>query len=237
MIGGSAAMFYGGRSALRWLGLCALMTLAGCAGGLPGGLSEEGADNSKATAKVADLKNAGPLGEKTMGKPDAPVTIVEYASLGCPICAAFHAQVFAQVKKTYIDTGKVYFSFRMFPISAADGAAEAIARCLPKDQYFSFAEVLFRKQNEWDPEFGVTDVHGALVKLARVAGLGAEQVDRCIQDKSVQQRINQIAEDGEKRFKIEATPTLVIDGVAQEPGAIPWPELQRLIEAALKKKH
>ena len=180
---------------------------------------------------------AAGVDDHTLGSPNAPVKLVEYAALSCPVCALFDAKVFPQLKQTYIDTGKVHFSFRMFPISAADGAAEAIARCLPKDQYFSFAEVLFRKQNEWDPEFGVTDVHGALVKLARVAGLGAEQVDRCIQDKSVQQRINQIAEDGEKRFKIEATPTLVIDGVAQEPGAIPWPELQRLIEAALKKKH
>ena len=101
-----------------------------------------------------------------------------------------------------------------------------------------FPTASWKKQGRTDPSASITtDVHGALIKLARVAGLGAEQVDRCIQDKSVQQRINQIAEEGVTRYKIEATPTLVIDGVAQQPGAIPWPDLQRLIEAALKKKH
>src|SRR5690242_18879221 len=98
MIGGSAGVFGGGRSALRWAALSALMVLTGCAGGLPGAFSEDLPEKTTAAANVADIKNAGPLGDKAMGKPDAPVTIVEYASLGCPICAAFHAQVFAQVK-------------------------------------------------------------------------------------------------------------------------------------------
>ncbi len=175
--------------------------------------------------------------ERTLGSANAPVTVVEYAAPSCPVCARFDADVFPHLKQTYIDTGKVYYVFRMYPISTADGAAEAIARCLPKDQYFPFIEVLFRRQSEWDPEFDVADVHGALVKMARVTGMSAEQVDRCIADKAVQQRINQVAKDAQTRYGLDATPTLIIDGAPQTPGAMPWSDLQATVEAALKKKH
>jgi protein-disulfide isomerase len=172
--------------------------------------------------------------EHTLGSPTAPVTVIEYAAPSCPICALFDQEIFPQLKSTYIDTGKVYYVFRVYPLRAADGAAEAIARCLPKDQYFSFIEMLFQKQSQWDPEFGVSDAHAALVELSRVAGMTAEKVDGCIEDKTVQARINEIAQDGQTRFAIQATPTFIIDGKAQEPGALPWNVLQPAIEAALK---
>jgi len=173
--------------------------------------------------------------DHTLGSSSAPVTVVEYAAPSCPVCARFDAEIFPLLKKTYIDTGKIYYVFRVLPLRSADGAAEAIARCLPKENYFDFIEVLFRKQAEWDPEFGIDDVHTALVKIAHAAGLSATDVDRCIQDKAVQDKINKVAEDGVKQYKLHATPTFIVDGVLQQPGAIPWADLQKTIDAALKK--
>ena len=173
--------------------------------------------------------------DHTMGSPTAPITIIEYAAPSCPVCAAFDAQVFPELKKTYIDTGKVFYVFRVFPLRPADGAAEAMAHCLPKEAYFEFIGMLFRRQAEWDPEFGITDVHGALVQMGRVAGMGASEVDRCIDDKKVQDRVNQVAEQGQAQYSLNATPTFIINGELQEAGAIPWDSLQQKIEAELKK--
>jgi protein-disulfide isomerase len=161
--------------------------------------------------------------------------VIEYAAPSCPVCAHFDQDVFPQLKSTYIDTGKVYYVFRVYPLREADGAAEAIARCLPKEQYFPFIQMLFHKQSDWDPEFGVSDANAALVKLASVVGLSAEQVDACIGDQAVQARINEIATDGQARYAVKTTPTFII-GEARLTGPASWNELQPAIEAALKKR-
>jgi protein-disulfide isomerase len=192
-----------------------------------------GVSSTSAVSDAAVLKIAPD--DHTQGSPKATVTLIEYAAPSCPVCAAFDAQVFPQLKTTYIDTGKVYYVFRVFPLRPADGAAEAMARCLPKESYFQFIELLFRRQAEWDPEFGVADAHAALVQIGHTAGLTNEQSDRCIEDKAVQQRINDIAAAGQARFNISATPTLILNGQALPAGAMPWSELQPKIEAELKK--
>ncbi|MBI1212694.1 MAG: thioredoxin domain-containing protein [Alphaproteobacteria bacterium] len=173
--------------------------------------------------------------DHTLGSPTAPVTLIEYAAPSCPVCAAFDEQVFPQLKSTYIDTGKVHYVFRVFPLRPADGAAEAIARCLPKDSYMDFIQLLFRRQADWDPEFGVQDAHAGLLQIAHVAGISSEKADQCIQDKDKQKRINEIAAAGAAQFQISATPTVIIDGKVQASGFIPWDQLQKSIEDALKK--
>ena len=109
---------------------------------------------------------------------------------------------FPLLKKNYIDTGKVYYVFRVFPLQPSDGAAEAMARCLPEDKYFQFIDLLFRNQPKWDREYGVTDVHGGLVQMGRIAGMSADQVDKCIADKAKQDRINKVAQDGQTKYNI-----------------------------------
>ncbi len=174
--------------------------------------------------------------DHVMGSANAPIMLVEYAAPSCPHCARFNQDVFPQLKRSYIDTGKVRYVLRVFPISPVDGAAEGIATCLPADNYFAFIDLLFRNQKQWDPEYGVTDVHGALVSLGGRAGLSADKVDRCIGDKASADRINKIAEDGVTKYSIRATPTLVINGVAQPAGFIPWPTLQATLETVLSRK-
>src|SRR5258705_399617 len=106
------------------LGVAAM--LSGCAGGLSEELAT--ASTGKLKATPVELAKAGPLGDRTLGKPGAPVTVIEYASLGCPICGAFHQKVFPQFRKAYIDTGKVFYIYREFPIGPSPAAAAEAAR-------------------------------------------------------------------------------------------------------------
>ena len=173
--------------------------------------------------------------DRTLGSPKAPITVLEYAAPACPHCSHFDQTVFPLVKKNYIDTGKVFYIFRVFPINPADPAAEAIARCLPADKYFQFIDLLFRNQPKWDPEYGITDVRGGLIQLARIEGMSAEKVDQCISDKSEQDRINQVAQDGETKYNIQGVPTFIINGTEVQAEDATWPSLKARFDSLLSK--
>jgi protein-disulfide isomerase len=183
--------------------------------------------------------------DRTLGNPKAAVTLIEYAAPSCPVCAHFNADTFPQLKQNYIDTGKVFYVFRLFPLRPDDGAAEKIARCLPEDKYFSFIDLLFRNQPKWDVEYASVDpalqtpegVHAGLVRLGRIAGLSADQVDRCMSNASEDEIINKVASDGEAKYSINATPTIIVNGVAQTPGFIPYDNLKKTLDTALAKKN
>jgi protein-disulfide isomerase len=174
--------------------------------------------------------------DRAMGNPKAPVVLIEYAAPSCPVCANFNATTFPSFKKNYVDTGKVYYVLRIFPLRSDDGAAEKIARCLPEDKYFAFIDQLFRNQSKWDVEYGVQDVRGALIREARIAGMSAEQASKCMDDTSLDSTINQVAQDGESKYNITGTPTIVVAGVAQPSGGIPYDSLKQTLDAALAKK-
>ncbi len=182
--------------------------------------------------------------DRTIGDPKAKVVMIEYAAPICPHCAAFNAEVIPLLKQKYVDTGKVLYVFRVFPLSADDGAAEKLARCMPEDKYFPFIDLLFRNQPKWDPEYAQETpalgtpqgVHDGLVQLARIAGMSADQADKCMNDTSLDTTINQVAQDGQQKYGITGTPTIVVDGAAQPSGDVPWPKLQQLIDTALAKK-
>jgi protein-disulfide isomerase len=188
-------------------------------------------DTTKATITVlAD--------DRTMGNSKAPITMLEYAAPTCPHCAHFAMDVMPLIKKNYIDTGKVFYIFRTFPLSATDGAVEAIARrCLPADKYFGFIDLMFRNQSKWDPDgYQVPDVHAAIVQMARVYGISADRVDECITNKDEQQRINQVAQDGETKYNIQGTPTFVINGTVVQAGEDDWPDMKARLDSLLSKK-
>lgn len=176
--------------------------------------------------------------DMTLGNPKAKVVVIEYAAPSCPVCAAFNAESFGKLKAAYIDTGKIYYVFRVFPLRPDDGAAEKIARCLPKDKYFSFIDLLFRNQPKWDVEYGVQSpegVHDGLVLLGRIAGMSAQQVDQCIANKAEDDRINKVAADGESRYSITGTPTFIINGVNVGAGNIGYDILSNLLNKELAK--
>jgi protein-disulfide isomerase len=177
--------------------------------------------------------------DRAIGSPKARVVVIEYGAPSCPVCARFNEETIPHLRAEYLDTGKVYYIFRVFPINgAADGAAEGLARCAGAgDTYFHFIDVLFRNQKEWDPEYSPPDVHAGLLKVAALAaGMDQAKADACMADKANADRINRVAKEATDRYSINATPTLVINGVVQQPGNTPWPTLKATVDSFLSKK-
>jgi protein-disulfide isomerase len=158
---------------------------------------------SSSTASAAST-----LPEMSLGKSDAPVTIVEYSSLSCPHCAAFHKDVLPTLKSEYIDTGKIRYEVREFPLNDAALAGSVVARCLDPSRYFAFTDLLFSKQDEWAFK---NDALSALKRLAKQAGLSDEKFDKCIQDPALQKEILEIRTQGEKKG-VNGTPSFFVNG-------------------------
>ncbi|HTW34473.1 MAG TPA: DsbA family protein [Rhizomicrobium sp.] len=173
--------------------------------------------------------------DHTLGSPNAPITVIEYAAPMCPHCAHFDRDVFPDFKHQYIDTGKVYFVFRVFPLGAPDVAVEAMARCLPKENYFPFMDMMYRNQSQWDPDgYIIPDIHAALVHMGAIAGMTSAQVDACISDQAVQQRIQQAANDAQSRYGVYQTPSFIINGRLENPTSLE--EMKAILDPELAKK-
>lgn len=185
------------RAALAMAAGLAVAPLAGC------GRGGEGAD--------ADLS-----GDNVLGDPNAPVTVIEYASITCPHCKAFHDQVFGDLRERYIDTGKVRFVFRELPTapSALAMAGFLLARCAPQDKYYDVLDLLFEKQAPLVQAYqaGGSAARDELVRIARAMNVTEAQFDACIRDQAEIDRIQRVGEDGYAQFGVSATPTFVING-------------------------
>src|ERR1700743_541442 len=156
--------------------------------------------------------------DRAQGNPKAPIQMVEYAAPTCPHCAHFDMTMFPQLKKNYIDTGKVFYVFRVFPLSQVDVAAESMARCVPADNYFPFIDLLFRNQSKWDPDgYQIPDVHAALVDMGKIAGMSADQVDSCINNADANKRATDVGQDAETKYGIQGTPTFIVNGEIAPP--------------------
>jgi protein-disulfide isomerase len=155
---------------------------------------------------VTALHAPSAIGEMALGSETAKVTIVEYASASCPHCASFHKDVFEQLKKEYIDTGKVRFIFREFPHNNPGLAAFMIVRCAPKEKYFPLMDVIFRTQEDWfqSPQEG-------LFKIAQQAGFTKQSFDECLKNESVAKGILDVRSKAET-FGVEGIPAFFING-------------------------
>lgn len=185
-------------------------------------------------AKAADvdptkLLEASTLGDRVLGPADAKVTLVEYASATCPHCAEFHAKVFPTLKAEYIDTGKIRFIFREFPLDDLALAAFMLARCAPPEKYYPMIDVLFEQQKSWVTENPKAD----LFKIAQLAGFTEQTFNTCLNDTKVAKGVIEIKERGEKDFGVRATPTFFVNGKLIE-GTQPIEEYRKAIEDALK---
>jgi len=187
---------------------------------------------------VEELMRPGPLPDLVEGKADAPVTIVEYASMTCPHCATFHKGTYPALKTKYIDTGKVRFIFREFPLDELAVAASMLARCAAteKDNKAAAPEkglamisVLFNSQEKW----AVRDPIPPLLQIAKQAGFTQATFDECLKDQKLYEAILAMRERGSKDYKVESTPTLFINGKVQKGGAS-IEELDKLIQPFLK---
>ena len=177
-----------------------------------------------------ELMRPGPLPDLVLGKADAPVTIIEYASMTCPHCATFHKTTYPGLKTKYIDTGKVRFIFREFPLDELAVAASMLARCAGGDKAMALIDVLFASQDKW----AVRQPLPVLQQIARQAGFTQESFEKCLADQKLYNDIVAMRERGSKEYKVESTPTLFVNGKVQKGGAT-LEQLEKLIDPLLPK--
>lgn len=182
-----------------------------------------------AAAQIASLKDA--MSEMSLGKADAPVTMIEYSSLGCPHCAAFHRDTLPKIKAAYIDTGKLRLVFRDFPLGSAALAAAMIARCAGPDRYFGFVSLLFRSQSQWAHS---NDPLGAIARVVRFGGMTSDDINACLKYDALLEFIRKGAETANEKLKIDSTPSFII-GDEMIAGALPYENFKKAIDKALKK--
>ena len=173
------------------------------------------------------------------GKPTAPVTMVEYASMTCPHCAAFQKDVIPKLNKDYVETGTVKVVFREYPLDGAARMASAVARCLSGDQYFSFIDLLFANQMNWIKDFNGNgqlekeDVLEGLTQMGRVAGLSADKVKECAEDPKNLALVDANWMEGMTKYNVNSTPTFIINGTSHS-GEIPYADLQKILDPLVK---
>jgi protein-disulfide isomerase len=177
------------------------------------------------TIATDDLMTPGPLGDKALGDPKAPVTIIEYASMTCTHCQRFHAEVYRPFKEKYIDTGKVYFIFREFPLDPLASAAIALARCAPAERFFPIVDLLFDTQRNWA---FVDDPKTALFDTVKQAGFTQATFEACLTDKKIADGINWVRDRASDKFGVDATPTFFINGKKQA-GEMSLAEIDKLL--------
>jgi protein-disulfide isomerase len=163
-----------------------------------------------AEVPVAELMKPGPLPELTLGSPEAPITVVEYASMTCGHCAHFHNTVFPQLKEKYIDTGKAHFILREFPLDNLAVAASMLARCSGGDKTFPLISALFAKQDDW--AFVRGDPRPELLKFAKQAGFTKESFDKCLTDQKLLDEVVAVRTRASQVFGVDATPTFFVNG-------------------------
>lgn len=156
--------------------------------------------------------------DRVLGPADAPITLFEYSSMTCPHCAAFHREALPQIKKSWIETGRVRLVFRHFPLDGLGLRAAATANCIEGDRFFAFIDVLFENQERWARAENPIKVLG---QYATLAGLGQERFQKCVTDQAEMDRIITKAQAARESFKVESTPTLFING-HKFPGARPY---------------
>ncbi|UNE55495.1 DsbA family protein [Bartonella machadoae] len=161
-----------------------------------------------ATVDMVELLQSGKVKDRFEGDKNAPVTIVEYASLTCIHCADFYNNVLPQIRKKYIKTGKVKLIFRDYAFDPRATAGFMLARCAPEDRYFPLIEVLFQKQQEWVWE---KDALTPLRKIGLMAGFTDESFNACLKNQSLLDEVNASFERG-KELGVTATPTFFING-------------------------
>lgn len=175
------------------------------------------------------LNVPGPLGDKILGEEDAPVTIIEYASMTCGHCANFHERTWKPLKEQYIDTGKVRFIFREFPLDPVAAAAFMLARCAPADKYFEIVDTMFENQRAW----AFTDnPYQSLLDFSKQIGFTQESFEECLTNQGLLDAVNAVRDRAANEFGVNSTPTFFING-AKHSGAMSIDEMGKIIEEYL----
>lgn len=169
--------------------------------------------------------------DHVLGSADAPITMIEYASLTCPHCADFHNNVLPEIKKNYIDEGLVRLIFRDFPLDKVALRGSLIAECVPEDNFFRVIGVIFNSQEQWAT---TADPVAALDQIGRMGGLSAEAIEACTNDNATIQKILGRAQEAQTLYGINSTPSFVINGQVVK-GTLPYEEYDQILKDMLPK--
>lgn len=197
---------------------------------LGGGFALPGSTPAYAqNVSAAELLQPGPLPEMALGVENAPVTIIEYASLTCSHCRNFELKTYPELKKRYIDTGKVRYIFREFVLNDVDALAVLLTRCTDKEKYFPFVETLFEKQDQW----AVQNPIPPLLAIAKQVGFTEDSFKQCASNQQLFEGIKSQRDRAAEKFGVKSTPTFFINGV-MHAGDMPIEEMEKLIQPHLK---
>jgi protein-disulfide isomerase len=188
------------RQLLKGTGYAALAGIAGAV--------QSFAKAETAEPDLAELAKPGPEGDISLGSDKAPVTVIEYASMTCPHCAHFAAETFPELQKRYIDTGKVRFIFREFPLDALAAAGFMLARCAGKDKFMPIVETLFAKQPEWMVQKPLQP----LMDIAKQFGFTQQSFDQCLANQQVLDAIQAVRDRAATKLGVNSTPTFFVNG-------------------------
>ena len=181
---------------------------------------------------AADVAKPVSLPDMALGPKDAAVTITEYASMTCPHCAAFNAEVFPKIKAAFIDTGKVRYIFREFPLDIKAAAGSMLGRCIAKDdsgKYFAVIDLLFKSQGDWV----MKNTTETLTRIGKQAGLTQQQVEDCLKDQALLDKIAADQKYASEVLKVYSTPTFFINGEVIK-GEASFEEFEKKITPLLK---
>ncbi len=181
---------------------------------------------------AADVAKPVSLPDMALGPEKAAVTITEFASMTCPHCAAFNDQVFPKIKAAYIDTGKIRYIFREFPLDIKAAAGSMLSRCIANgdaQKYFAVTDLLFRSQADWVTK----NTAETLERIGKQAGLSQQQVDDCLKNQALLDKISADQKYASEVLKVDSTPTFFING-DKIKGETSFEEFQKKIDPLLK---
>ncbi|MEL6102750.1 MAG: DsbA family protein [Pseudomonadota bacterium] len=165
-----------------------------------------------------------------LGNPDAPVTVIEYASYTCPHCASFHESNYKKLKSEFIDTGKINFVYREVYFDRYGLWASAIARCGGQDRFFGITDLIYAGQQDWTRAGQPADIVEELRKIGRIAGLGNDQIEACLQDGDKLRTLVAWYQENAEADGIDSTPSFVING--RKYSNMRYDEMKQIIEDA-----
>jgi len=177
-----------------------------------------------------EMMKPGPMKEQVQGKADAPITLIEYASMTCSHCANFDTQVYPTLKAKYIDTGKVRYIMREFPLDPLAAAGFMLARCAGDDKYFAMIDVLFKMQGQWA---FVKEPMPALLAIAKQAGFSEKSFNECLANQKLLDDIDAVRQRGAEKFGVNSTPTFFVNGQIHR-GELTIDELDKVLQPYLK---
>jgi protein-disulfide isomerase len=170
-----------------------------------------------------------------VGKADAPLTIIEYASMTCIHCARFSRDVYPTLKSEYIDKGYVRYVFREFPLDEVALTASVVGRCLARDAYLPYVELMYHELENW-AQPADNDLRGSIKEMARRAGMSGDDFEKCLSTDVDAKKVVAIRTQANNDYCISGTPYFLLDGKKLASGEIPWSELDEKLRAALKAK-